>query len=148
ATRLGGQMAAKWRPRAAPDGNKVKALKRNEGNRVSGQVEEADGKGMMQKKGGQWQAFEQSPVEKNGLNDVYNRITREHKTWRIPGTGLTAKLDLNAIRRTGTAKSNRPAASEPIRANVYKHTPAPPRWPKHAGPNLPNPNPPPEAPTG
>ncbi|MBI6664954.1 AvrE family type 3 secretion system effector [Pseudomonas syringae] len=136
ATRFGGQLAAKWTPLAAPDGQPVKALYSNDDNRLSVQVEDAAGQGLMQLKEGQWQAFEQRPVEKNGLNDVYNRITRAHKTWRIPGTGLTAKLDINAFGRSGMEKSNRPAASEAIRANVYKHTLEPPRWMKNVGNNI------------
>ncbi|GAB0065930.1 hypothetical protein IBA8402_16910 [Pseudomonas syringae] len=67
ATRFGGQLAAKWTPLAAPDGQPVKALYSNDDNRLSVQVEDAAGQGLMQLKEGQWQAFEQRPVEKKRL---------------------------------------------------------------------------------
>lgn len=136
ATRFEASWRPKWTPLTVPDGQPVKALYSNDDNRLSIRVEDAAGQGLMQLKEGQWQAFEQRPVEKNGLNDVYNRITRAQKARRIPGTGLTTNLDINAFGRSGMEKSNRPTASEAIRANVYQHTLEPPRWMKNVGNNI------------
>ncbi|KPX32793.1 Type III effector protein AvrE1 [Pseudomonas coronafaciens pv. garcae] len=135
-TKLGEQLNAKWTPVAAPGEQPVKALYSNDDNRLSVQIEDTDGHGLMQIKGDKWQAFEPRPVEKNGLTDVYNKIVRKHKTWRIPKTGYTAKLEANFLGRGGMEKSSRPALGEAIRANVYKNTLETPRWMKNVGNNI------------
>ncbi|RMV94752.1 Type III effector AvrE1 [Pseudomonas caricapapayae] len=133
AVKFGDRLRARWTPVATPEGQPVKALFTNDDNRLSAQIEDAPGQGLMQLKGGKWQAFEPRPVEENGLNDVHARITRSNKTWRIPKTGLTARLDINVMGRGGMEKTHTASTSEFIRANVYKNTAEPPRWMKNVG---------------
>ncbi|UZE26468.1 AvrE-family type 3 secretion system effector [Pseudomonas sp. B21-056] len=133
AVKLADHLRARWTPVPTPAGQPVTALYSNDNNVLSAQVEDAPGNAPMQFKGGQWQAFAPRPVEENGLNDTYARINRAHKTLRIPGTGLTAKLDVNVLGRSGMEKSQPASASEFIRANVYKNTLETPRWMKNVG---------------
>ncbi|KPW77066.1 AvrE1 [Pseudomonas syringae pv. coriandricola] len=133
ANKLGALLEGKWTPVATPQGQPVKALFSNDDNRLSAQIEDAPEQGLMQLKDGKWQAFKQRPVEENGLNDVHSRIKRSNKTWRIPGTGLTVKTDINVLGAGGVEKRNRPSTSEYIRANIYKNTAEPPRWIKNIG---------------
>ncbi|MCV5420525.1 AvrE-family type 3 secretion system effector, partial [Escherichia coli] len=79
-TKLGAQMRARWTPVALPGGQPVKALFANDDNVLSAQIEDAEGQGLMRLSAGKWQAFEQRPVEENGLNDVHSRITGSNKT--------------------------------------------------------------------
>lgn len=131
--KLGDQLRARWTPVAAPDGQPVKALFSNDDNLLSAQIEDAEGQGLMQFKAGKWQPFEQRKVEENGLNDVHSRITGSNKTWRIPKTGLTARLDVNVMGRSGMEKSKKASSGEFIRANIYKNTAETPRWMKNVG---------------
>ncbi|KPW90669.1 Type III effector [Pseudomonas savastanoi] len=132
-TKLGDQMRARWTPVALPGGQPVKALFANDDNVLSAQVEDAEGQGLMRLSAGKWQAFEQRPVEENGLNDVHSRITGSNKTWRIPKTGLTLRMDINAFGRSGVEKSKKASTREFMRANVYKNTAEVPRWMKNVG---------------
>ncbi|RMR12085.1 AvrE-family type 3 secretion system effector [Pseudomonas syringae group genomosp. 3] len=134
--KLGDQMRAKWTPVALPGGQPVKALFTNDDNVLSAQIEDAEGQGLMQLKAGKWQAFEQRPVEENGLNDVHSRITGSNKTWRIPKTGLTLRMDVNVFGRSGMEKSNKVSTRDFIRANIYKNTAETPRWMKNVGDHI------------
>ncbi|NAS95664.1 AvrE family type 3 secretion system effector [Pseudomonas syringae pv. actinidifoliorum] len=134
--KLGDQMRAKWTPVALPGEQPVKALFTNDDNVLSAQIEDAEGQSLMQLKAGKWQAFEQRPVEENGLNDVHSRITGSNKTWRIPKTGLTLRMDVNTFGRSGMEKSNKVSSSDFIRANIYKNTAEMPRWMQNAGDHI------------
>ncbi|MBA1229483.1 AvrE-family type 3 secretion system effector [Pseudomonas viridiflava] len=132
-TRLADVMNAKWTPVSTPNGQPIKALFSNDDNVLSAQVEDAADQGLMRLKGGQWQPFTQRPVEENGLNDTHQRIKRAHTTWRLPFSGLTAKVDVNTGGRGGMEKSHRAPTREFIRANIWKNTLEVPRWMKVAG---------------
>ncbi|WP_223112798.1 AvrE-family type 3 secretion system effector [Pseudomonas syringae] len=133
AEKLEDLLQGKWTPVSTPQSQPIKALFTNDDNLLSAQIEDAPGQGLMQLKDGKWQAFKQRPVEENGLNDVHARIKRSNKTWRIPGTGLTVKTDVNVLGAGGAEKRNRPSTREYIRANIYKNTAEAPRWMKNAG---------------
>ncbi|WP_434702658.1 AvrE-family type 3 secretion system effector [Pseudomonas sp. Z1-12] len=133
AVNLADHLRARWTPVPTPGGQPVSALYSNDNNVLSAQVEGEEEPVPMQLKGGQWQPFTPRPVEENGLNDTYAQIKRTHKTARIPGTGLTARVDVNVLGRGGMEKGNRASKSEFIRANVYKNTLEMPRWTKNVG---------------
>lgn len=133
ATKLEDHLRARWTPVPMPGGQAVSALYSNDDNVLSAQLEGEPEQNPVQLKGGQWQPFTPRPVEENGLNDTYSRIKRSNKTARIPGTGLTARLDVNVLGRGGMEKTNRASKSEFIRANVYKNTLETPRWMKNVG---------------
>ena len=133
AVKLADHLRAKWTPVPTPKGHPISAVYSNDDNVLSAQIEGAGGLGQLQFKGGKWQSFEPRPVEQNGLNDVHARIKRSNKTRRIPGTGLTAKAEVNVLGRGGMEKNNRPSTSEYIRANIYKNTLEMPRWMKNVG---------------
>lgn len=136
-TKMADPLQVEWSAVPAPDGQPVKALFSNDDNSLSVQVEDAPpDKSLKRFSEGQWKPFTQRPVEENGLNDVHARIKRSHKNWRIPGTGLTAKLDVNIGGRGGMEKSHRASNREFIRANLWKSTLEAPRWMKNTGNHL------------
>ena len=124
---------ASWTPVASPNGQPVAALYSNDDNILSAKVEDAAGDGLLQLKSGNWQAVAPRPVEQNGLNDQFSRITGTLKTKRIPGTGGTARMEINVLGRSGMEKGNRATTKEFFRANVYKNTLETPRWMKNVG---------------
>ncbi|WP_032610332.1 AvrE-family type 3 secretion system effector [Pseudomonas syringae] len=124
---------ASWTPVASPNGQPVVALYSNDDNFLSAKVEDAAGDGLLQLKSGNWQAAVPRPVEQNGLNDLFSRITGTLKTKRIPGTGGTARMDINVLGRSGMEKGNRATTKEFVRANIYKNTLETPRWMKNVG---------------
>lgn len=131
--KLADHLRAKWTPVPTPEGRPVSTLYSNDDNVLSAQLEGDPEQDPIRLKGGQWQPFKPRPVEENGLNDTYSRIKQANKNWRIPGTGLTAKLDVNVLGRGGVENKNRASTSEFIRANIYKNTMETPRWMKNAG---------------
>ncbi|WP_231652493.1 AvrE-family type 3 secretion system effector [Pseudomonas californiensis] len=133
---LGEQLQARWTEVPTPGGQPLKALYSNDDNLLSAQIEDAPDQGLMRLKNGKWEPFTQRPVEENGLNDVHSRIKRSQKTWRIPGTGLTVRQEVNTLGRGGMEKSKPASTREFIASNIWKSSGFTPRWTKNVGNHL------------
>ncbi|WP_158547271.1 MULTISPECIES: AvrE-family type 3 secretion system effector [unclassified Pseudomonas] len=124
---------ASWKPVPLPAGQRLQSIRTGDDNRLNVTVRDNPEQPPLQLKGQTWQPVTPRPADHNALSDLFTRVRGGEKTARIPGTGLTARLNANFMGRSNVENSNRAPTREFIRANIFKPTLETPRVLKNIG---------------